>query len=251
MARWLSFLAEYNFEVKYKPGKQKALADALSRRPDYELAHVTTVTSSIPDLIFALYASDNMCVALLKALGSKEFEDSDKELSVRKMAHLEAEPDTIDRKGTATLFLDRVFQQHGLPEAVVSDRAPFYGQVLDVHLWGACSRRVAPRGQSLDSDQAEPLAGGPAGLSDYGAQSAFAESPPHDGLSPANTASTARARPLGHRDREGGPISPEELRPSPAAGAVDIIVAAIDTLVDFRDKRSELAHALRDRSYLA
>ena len=38
MARWLSFFAEYNFEVKYRPGKQNALADALSRRPDYELA---------------------------------------------------------------------------------------------------------------------------------------------------------------------------------------------------------------------
>ena len=41
MARWLSFFAEYNFEVKSKPGKRNALADALSRRPDYELAHVT------------------------------------------------------------------------------------------------------------------------------------------------------------------------------------------------------------------
>ncbi|KAE9162993.1 hypothetical protein PF005_g30626 [Phytophthora fragariae] len=36
MARWLSFFAEYNFTVEYKPGKQNVLADALSRRPDYE-----------------------------------------------------------------------------------------------------------------------------------------------------------------------------------------------------------------------
>ncbi|GMG17590.1 unnamed protein product [Phytophthora fragariaefolia] len=224
------------------------------------LAHVTTVTSSIPDLIRASYASDDMCVALLKALGSKGFEASDKELSARlrarlhhyafdggllcnstgsddpprvvvphdedlkyrilyeacdtpvgghlgrektyssvslhywwpnlykwvgtyvrtcetcqrvkpaphaaaplaslpvpsgswqsismdfvfglppdatgdtgvvvfvdrlsKMAHLAAVPDTIDGEGIATLFLDRVFRQHGLPEAVVSDRDP-------------------------------------------------------------------------------------------------------------------------------
>ncbi|POM73439.1 LOW QUALITY PROTEIN: Pol protein [Phytophthora palmivora] len=39
MARWLSFFAEYNFRVEYKPGKLNVLADALSRRPDYELAH--------------------------------------------------------------------------------------------------------------------------------------------------------------------------------------------------------------------
>ncbi|GMG18031.1 unnamed protein product [Phytophthora fragariaefolia] len=41
-----------------------------------------------------------------------------------KMAHLAAVPDTIDGDGTDSLFLDRVFRQHGLPEAVVSDRDP-------------------------------------------------------------------------------------------------------------------------------
>ncbi|GMF30996.1 unnamed protein product [Phytophthora fragariaefolia] len=41
-----------------------------------------------------------------------------------KMAHLAVVPDTIDGEGTATLVLDRVFRQHSLPEAVVSDRDP-------------------------------------------------------------------------------------------------------------------------------
>ena len=41
-----------------------------------------------------------------------------------KMAHLAAVPDSIDGVGTAQLFLDRVFRQHGLPEIIVSDRDP-------------------------------------------------------------------------------------------------------------------------------
>ncbi|GMF49875.1 unnamed protein product [Phytophthora fragariaefolia] len=36
MVRWLSFFAEYNFVVHYKPAKNNILADALSRRPDYD-----------------------------------------------------------------------------------------------------------------------------------------------------------------------------------------------------------------------
>ena len=74
--------------MKYKPGKQNALADALSRRPDYELAHMTTLSSSVTDLIRAAYARDDQCVALLHALGSEEFKDSAKKLSARLRAGL-------------------------------------------------------------------------------------------------------------------------------------------------------------------
>ena len=73
--------------MKYKPGKQNALADALSRRPDYELAHVTTLSSPITDLIRAAYAKDDPG-ALLHALGSDEFKDSDIKLSSRLRASL-------------------------------------------------------------------------------------------------------------------------------------------------------------------
>ena len=86
LARYHS--VKYNFEVKYKPGKQNALADALSRRPDYELAHMTTLSSSVTDLFRAAYARNDQCVALLHALGSEEFKDSDKKLSARLQAGL-------------------------------------------------------------------------------------------------------------------------------------------------------------------
>ena len=65
MARSISFFAEYNFYVKDKSGKQNALADALSRRTDYELAHVSTLSSSVTDLIRFAYAKDEHCVSLL------------------------------------------------------------------------------------------------------------------------------------------------------------------------------------------
>ncbi|GMF41704.1 unnamed protein product [Phytophthora fragariaefolia] len=35
MARWLSFFAEYDFQVEYKPGRLNVVADALSCGPDY------------------------------------------------------------------------------------------------------------------------------------------------------------------------------------------------------------------------
>ena len=38
MARWLPFFAEYNFSVEYKPGLLNVVADALSRRSDFEPA---------------------------------------------------------------------------------------------------------------------------------------------------------------------------------------------------------------------
>ncbi|POM76440.1 Pol protein [Phytophthora palmivora] len=59
MARWLSLFAEYNFRVEYKPGKLNVLADALSRRPDYELAHVSWVTTYLYDRIRLAYQRDD------------------------------------------------------------------------------------------------------------------------------------------------------------------------------------------------
>ncbi|GMF63188.1 unnamed protein product [Phytophthora fragariaefolia] len=37
MARWVSFFAEYNFQVEYKPGRLDVVTNALSRRPDCAL----------------------------------------------------------------------------------------------------------------------------------------------------------------------------------------------------------------------
>ncbi|KAH9116245.1 hypothetical protein LEN26_012902 [Aphanomyces euteiches] len=72
MARWLSFFAEFNFTVEYKPGRQNVLADALSRRPsttnDTTLNHVSHVHSNLLDRVRASYASDTWLSEILSLL---------------------------------------------------------------------------------------------------------------------------------------------------------------------------------------
>ncbi|KAG3236940.1 hypothetical protein PI124_g18055 [Phytophthora idaei] len=68
MARWLSFFAEYDFRVEYKPGRLNVVADALSRRSDYavktadanriDVERVSAPSSSLIDDVKAAYASD-------------------------------------------------------------------------------------------------------------------------------------------------------------------------------------------------
>ncbi|KAE8951811.1 hypothetical protein PR001_g33569 [Phytophthora rubi] len=68
MARWLSFFAEYNFQVEYKPGRLNVVADALSRRPDYAVhkadanaigvVRTSTPSSSLLDDVRSSYTKD-------------------------------------------------------------------------------------------------------------------------------------------------------------------------------------------------
>ena len=44
MARWQTFFSEHYFKVGYKPRKTNILADALSRRPDFEERHQESVS---------------------------------------------------------------------------------------------------------------------------------------------------------------------------------------------------------------
>ncbi|GMF56813.1 unnamed protein product [Phytophthora fragariaefolia] len=106
------------------------------------------------------------------------------------------------------------------------------------------SQRAVPRGQSQDSDRAEPLAGEPAGQSDRGAQPAFVTSPHHDEQSPANTAPSAQERPPGHQDHGCDPQFARNLDPVQPLVRINIIAAAIDALVNVLDEQPQLTQAL-------
>ncbi|KAG3130141.1 hypothetical protein PC128_g26770 [Phytophthora cactorum] len=80
MARWLSFFAEYDFRVEYKPGRLNVVADPLSRRTDYavktadanriDIESVSAPSSSLINDVKAAYASDADAKQLLSYASS-------------------------------------------------------------------------------------------------------------------------------------------------------------------------------------
>ena len=79
METWLSFLTEYKLSVDYKPGRLNAVADALSRRTDFEpgaqsnseknptvaTLTVSVLSSTLLDDVRKAYAEDNDLLRLM------------------------------------------------------------------------------------------------------------------------------------------------------------------------------------------
>ncbi|CAI5714562.1 unnamed protein product [Peronospora effusa] len=92
MARRLTFFSTFYFKVDYKPRKSNVLADALSRRPDFEARHQDSVsrakaqvqsstlaamkdyhmTSSLASDIEECYSQDEHCRLLLDQFGGRK-----------------------------------------------------------------------------------------------------------------------------------------------------------------------------------
>ncbi|POM58892.1 Pol protein [Phytophthora palmivora] len=135
MARWLSFFAEYNLRVEYKPGEFNVLADALSRRPEYELAHVSRVTTDLYDRSTTEPSCANRLVELISLSFVFGLPVDDKGNTgilvsvcrLSKMVHLASVRDKVTGKHAAQLFLE-----YSAIMNIVSDRDPrFTGAFWD------------------------------------------------------------------------------------------------------------------------
>ena len=157
MARWLSFFAEYNFRVEYKPGKQNVLADALSRRPDYELAHVTSVTTSLFDAIRHAYKHDAHTASVLAHFGANTSAEKST-LTSRMLSRIHrysysdgliyyqvdpADEPRIVVPHDEDLKFQILFEAHDVPISGHLGREKTYNQVVSTYWWPNLYKWVA------------------------------------------------------------------------------------------------------------
>ena len=107
MARWLSFFAEYNFSVEYKPGRHNVVADALSRQSDFE---PTVQSDSDVDTTVATLSTSVLLSSLLDDIRMACAQDSD---LVRLMEYLK-DPSKQAKKRLPAMYrssIDRYTQR--------------------------------------------------------------------------------------------------------------------------------------------
>ncbi|POM76707.1 Pol protein [Phytophthora palmivora] len=150
MARWLSFFVEYNFRLN-------ALADALSRRPDYKLARVSRVTTDLYDRIRLAYQGDENYTPLAQFLSDGKDAKVDT-LSPRQRAQLHhyeltdgllhyrvdpRDPPRVVVPNDEDLKYDILLEAHDAPISGHLGREKTYQMVSQTYWWPRMYKWVA------------------------------------------------------------------------------------------------------------
>ncbi|KAG2852205.1 hypothetical protein PC118_g18876 [Phytophthora cactorum] len=149
--------AKYNFRVEYKPGKIDVLTDALSRRPDYELAHITRVTTDLYDQIRMAYRNDESLASLVRFLTAGKEAKSER-LSPRQRSRLHRyewqdgllyyrvephEPPRVIVPNDEDLKFDILQEAHDAPSSGHLGREKIFLSVSQAFWWTHMYKRVA------------------------------------------------------------------------------------------------------------
>ena len=157
-ARWLEFLAEFDFSLKHRPGNQN-VADPVSRRPDLQLSPITLTVqedAEFSKLLSQGYAKDKQFQSVIQRLLSNQrgaFHDKYTWVSDTGRLYL-TEPDCWRLCiPVGPLRIKLLQAHHDCPTAGHPGRDRTYARVARNYYWPGIGRDVKLFVQSCDSCQ--------------------------------------------------------------------------------------------------
>ncbi|GJV90725.1 putative reverse transcriptase domain-containing protein [Tanacetum coccineum] len=129
--RWLEFLADYNCEIRYHPGKANVIADALSRKERIKPLRVRELVMNLhPKLPSQILEAQTEAIKE-ENIKAENLRGMDKAFKVRsdrtryrltKSAHFIPTRATDSMETLTRLYIKEIVSRHGVPISIISDR---------------------------------------------------------------------------------------------------------------------------------
>ncbi|TIA94608.1 hypothetical protein E3P77_04155 [Wallemia ichthyophaga] len=98
VAKWSELWAEYDIEVKYKPGKDNKLADALSRKMELNVLDLTRMEETFQEKLKRDYQEDKKIKEKLENIQNNENNTNDTYKIREELLAFNAQPGDIDKE---------------------------------------------------------------------------------------------------------------------------------------------------------